>query len=249
MISATIITKNEEKNIDRCLASLFWADEIIVVDSGSTDKTLKICEKYQTCIIETDWLGFGKTKQLAVNNAKYDWIFSIDADEEVSPRLAEKIKDLKLNKFDYHSGFKIKRESFYLGKKIRFSGWQNDNPLRLFNKNFGSFNDREVHEMVVMNEQSLAFISEPIIHYPYESLFHHVNKINHYTDLTSINYSKKGKKSSIAFSLLSSFYKFFKTYIIRLGFLDGKEGFVLSIMSSYSNLLKYLKLWQINKNK
>ena len=131
-ISAVIITKDEEKNIERCLKSLDWVDEIVVVDSGSTDKTIEICKKYNCTIVYSDWLGFGRTKKLAVNTASNDWILSIDSDEEVTPELRNKIKEILTN--PEFEAYRVKRKSFYLGKMINHCGWGSDYPLRLFNR-------------------------------------------------------------------------------------------------------------------
>ena len=159
-LSATIITHNEEENIEKCLKSLHWVDEIVVVDSYSQDRTVEICKKYNCNVIQTEWLGFGKTKQVAVNHAANDWILSIDSDEEVSETLAEKIKIILADpKYD---GYKIKRNSYYLGKEIKHCGWDNDYPIRLFNKNYGKFNEKEVHESVVINGTK-GKIEEPIL--------------------------------------------------------------------------------------
>jgi len=245
MISVSIITKNEEKNISRCLDSLSWSDDIIIVDSGSTDKTLNICKKFQCKIIRTEWLGFGRTKQIGVNHAKYDWVFSIDADEEVSKELSENIKSIVKN--SSYKGFFVKRKSFYLGRQINYSGWQNDFPLRLFNKKYGNFNSRDVHEKVVMRTSEISRLDLPIIHYPYNDIEAHLKKINLYTSLGSIELFNKRKKVLLIYPFLAAFFKFLKTFIIKKGFLDGKEGLILSILSSFYVFLKYIKLWLLNK--
>jgi len=247
MISITIITKNEERNIDRCLSSLSWANEIVIVDSGSTDNTLEICKKYKCKIIESPWMGFGKTKQLAVENATHDWILSIDADEEVSSQLALYIQDA------IHSNsaqaYRIKRNSYYLNKEIKFSGWQKDYPLRLFNKNFGKFNDLAVHESVVMNETSLVVrkIKFPIYHYPYPDLKTHIRKINDYTSIAAEEMFEMGKNTNFIRPFLSGLIKFIKIYLIKFGFLDGRHGLILSIISSFYVFLKYAKLWSLKR--
>ena len=154
MLSVSIITKNEEDNIERCLDSVKWANEIIIVDSGSTDHTLEICKSYNCKIIETEWLGFGLTKQIGVNAATNNWILSIDADEEVTSELKNKILEL-VQSTTFHA-FNIKRVSYYLKKRIQYSGWQTDRPLRLFNKQYGNFNDASVHESVVINSNLIC---------------------------------------------------------------------------------------------
>jgi len=242
-ISACIITKNEERNIERCLSSLFWVDEIVVVDSGSTDKTLEICEKHKCKIIASEWLGFGPTKNLAVSIAKNNWILSIDSDEEISPLLMKRIQSLDTTKYN---GFLIKRSSYFLGKKIKFSGWQNDYPIRFFNKKYGNFNNETVHESVILSPFRTSKINEEILHYPYTSIFDHLVKINLYSELSASKMQKKNKKVSILFAILSGLIKFIKMYFIKLGFLDGKEGFILSFNSSFAQTIKYLKLWSLN---
>ena len=142
-VTAAIITKNEENNIERCLKSLDWVDEILVLDSGSTDKTLEICAKYKTKIVETEWLGFGRTKKAAVETASNNWVLSIDADEEVSKELQIRIKEIL--KQPIMNGYKIKRHSYFLGKRIKYCGWSSDYPVRLFDRTKGNFNNREVH--------------------------------------------------------------------------------------------------------
>jgi len=246
-ISVCIITKNEEKNITRCLKSLEWADEIIIVDSGSVDDTIEICKKFDCKIYQSEWLGFGTTKKLAVDYAVNDWILSIDADEEISDQLRNKLHSI-LNTDD-SNGYKIKRNSIYLNKEIKFSGWQDDFPLRLFNKREGNFNDASVHESVVLANPKIKKINEPIFHYPYYSISIHIKKINLYSQLSAEKMYQIGRKTNLLFALTSAMLKFFKMYFIRFGFMDGKVGFILSTLSAYSNFLKYLKLWELWKIK
>jgi len=242
-ISATIITKNEEKNIDRCLFSLDWVDEIVVVDSGSTDKTLEICKKYGCKIFQTEWMGFGKTKQLAVDKTSNNWVLSIDADEYISKELKKRLINFDVNNC---LGYKIKRSSFYLNRKIKYSGWQSDFPIRLFNKEYGGFNQKEVHESIEVRGL-VCKIKHEILHYPFPSITAHVNKINLYTELGAQELFKKNKKTTIIYAFISGISKFIKMYFIKFGFLDGKEGLILAILSGYYSMLKYLKLWSLYK--
>ena len=243
MISVAIITKNEEHNIERCLRSVQWADEIVVVDSGSTDKTIEICESYHCNIIHSPWLGFGKTKQLGVNAAKNNWVFSIDADEEVSSELQHVISTIT-NSATY-CALRIKRNSYYLGKRIKYSGWQTDYPLRLFNKTYGNFNDAAVHESVVLKSGEISQIEQPIFHYPFPDIDTHIKKINHYSQLGAQTLFENNKKTGLLYALLSGLSKFIKMYFIKKGILDGKEGLVLAILSGFSSTLKYFKLWSL----
>ena len=224
MLSVSIITKNEENNIQRCLDSVKWADEIIVVDSGSTDATLEICKTYNCKIIKTEWQGFGKTKQIGVNTAANDWILSIDADEEVTDEL--KIKILELIQSTKFHAFNVKRVSYYLKKRIKYSGWQTDYPLRLFNKKHGNFNNATVHESVIMDSDTVSIIKEVMLHYPFPTINSHINKINHYSQLGAKNLFDNNKKTTLVFALINGIGKFIKMYLIKKGFLDGKEGFI-----------------------
>lgn len=244
MLSATIITKNEESNIERCLQSLQWTDEIIVVDSGSTDQTLSICKKHNCTIIQTEWLGFGKTKQLAVEQASYNWVLSIDADEEVTSELQNSIqKTLESPQAD---GYNIKRSSFYLNKLIQYSGWQDDYPLRLFNKEKGQFNDASVHESVIMNKGcTISSIESQLLHYPYPSIASHISKINHYTTLGAENLYQQKQRITLVYAFSSGWIRFIKMYLFKRGILDGKEGLILALISGFYATLKYLKLWAL----
>jgi glycosyltransferase involved in cell wall biosynthesis len=246
MLSAVIITKNEEHNIGRCLKSLGWADEIVVVDSGSTDRTMDVARGYGARVIKTPWLGFGKTKQLAVDAASHDWVFSIDADEEVPVLLALEI--MVILEIPQKLGYRIARSSHYLGRPVRFSGWQNDAPLRLFNRKHGRFNEKILHESVEMDSKS-GKISTHLLHYTYPTISSHLEKIGSYSGLGAQLLVEKGKKTNPVFAGLRGLGKFIKMYLLKLGFLDGKEGFILAVVSAFGVTLKYLQLWELNLNK
>jgi glycosyltransferase involved in cell wall biosynthesis len=244
-LSVTIITKNEEKNIGRCLESLEGADEIVVVDSGSTDKTLEICRSFDCRIVETEWLGFGKTKQFAVNLAANDWILSIDADEELSPGLKREIIALKREEFG-NKAYRIKRSSFYLGKMIRFCGWQTDAPLRIFNRLHGNFNDKPLHESVVTKQQ-VTTLKNRMYHYTYPTLESHFTKMRSYGDIAAQYLHSKGKKSCQSEACLRGVFKFLKMFILQLGFLDGLTGYKLCKNSAWGIRYKYQKLAELNR--
>ncbi len=243
-ISAVIITKNEENNIERCLKSLNWTDEIVVVDSESTDRTIEICKMYNCKIIVTKWLGYGKTKQLAVESASNKWVLSIDADEEVSKDSIAEIKEIINNKEDI--GYRVHIKSFYLEKLIKFSGWRNEFKLRIFNKNFGTYNNSEIHETVLLNGEkrnsNIIFF-----HHTYPTVEKQLEKIDRYSTLQANEMYNKDKHYSFWLIPVFSLYKFISIYLLKLGFLDGKEGLILAYFSSVGVFSKYIKLWKLNK--
>ncbi len=246
-ISVTIITKDEERNIMKCLAAVEWADEVIVLDNGSKDRTLEIAKRFSNVKIhKTDWLGFGKTKQKAVELATNDWILSLDADEVVTASLKDKLFEILKNPLT--AGYAIKRKSFYLGKMITHCGWGNDYPIRFFDRKKGRFNDKELHESIVI-DGNVTRTEEFLLHYTYPTMESHLNKINSYSKIGAEAEFKKNSSSSIFSALLHGFSKFLKMYLFQLGFLDGKIGLILSINSAYGVSLKYIKLWNLNYQK
>ena len=243
-LSVTIITLNEEKNIERCLKSVAWADEIVVVDSGSSDDTINICQRFGCKIIQTTWLGYGPTKKQAVESATNDWILSIDADEEVTDELRVKIRTILEN--PHSQGYRIKRKSFYLGQVVQHCGWDRDYPLRLFNRRYGNFNDKQIHESVEITGQ-ISQIEEPLLHYTYPTLSSHILRLDKYSELGAAAAFQKGKTVSIIGAVMRGLLKFIKMYFLQLGFLDGKIGFVLAYNSAFGVYLKYIKLWEKNR--
>lgn len=244
-ISVTIITKNEQQNIRRCLQSLSWADEIIVVDSGSEDDTVAICEEFGCRVYQEDWQGFGKTKQKAVSYAGNDWIFSIDADEEVTDALRERIITLFKEPVTVQA-FRVHRRSFYLGKMIKHSGWNKDYPLRIFNRNAGGFNEKAVHESVHV-EGTVERLQETLLHFTYPTLESHLQKMNQYSTLGAQTLFEKGYRVTVCGALFRGKLKFMKMYLLKAGFLDGLTGFVLALNSAFGVFLKYMKLWKLNR--
>lgn len=243
-ISAVIITKNEERNIERCLKSLLWVDEIVVVDANSTDKTIEICKKYNCKIIQKEWEGYGKTKKIAVENTTNDWIISIDADEEVTSDLIEEIKRiLEVPKFNV---YKIKINSFFLGKQIKYCGWNNEFKKRLFNKKYGNYNESPVHEAVEIKGER-GVIYAPINHYTYPTIQLQIYKMNLYSELSAQSLFEQQKSTNPILAIIYGIFKFIKMYIFQLGFLDGFRGLILSINTAFGVYLKYIKLWSQKK--
>lgn len=245
-ISAVIITKNEERNIERCLQSVQWVDEVVVVDSGSIDNTLDICRKYKCIIVETDWLGFGKTKQLSIESASNDWVLSIDADEEVTEELkTEIITTLSQDKIA--SGYKIKWLSYYVNSWIRHSGWNKNYKIKLFNRNHGKFNDSMIHERVII-EGEVVKLKNVLRHHTYPDLKTFLLKTESYAQTGAQVKFDEGKSGSLLTAYIHGAVTFFKMYIIKAGFLDGKIGLILATNYAFAVYYKYLKLWEMQTN-
>ena len=241
-LSVVIIARNEERNMERCLKSVLWADEIVVADSGSTDGTVAICERHGCRVQKTPWLGFSRTRQFAVAQASHDWILSIDADEEASDELRAEIQSLLKNAPPFR-GYRIPVRSFFLGRLIRHSGWNKESHVRLFHKKYSVYTDRPLHEGVRV-EGEKGILKGILRHYPYPTLDVYIRKMNQYSELGAESLRMKGKTSSPSNALLHGITKFGKMYFIQRGFLDGLEGFVLAFISAVSVTFKYLKAWK-----
>lgn len=245
-ISCAIIVYNEEKNLSRCLPSLDFVDEIIVIDSGSTDGTVSLSKEYGAKVIQRQFTNYADQKNFAVEQCKNDWVLSLDADEVVSLPLRSEIEALFRVGPPQFSACSIPRLMFYLGKWIRFGGFYPNRQLRLFRKSSGKFMGA-LHERVQVQGKVFK-IQAPILHYSYQNISHHLQFIDRYSTLFAEEESKKGKKSSVVWAIGKGLYKSFYMYWIRLGILDGKVGLVLAILGFYYNFLKYLKLYETNKS-
>lgn len=247
-LTVSIITLNEEKNLARTLNSVKkFTDEIVIVDSGSTDKTEEIAKSFNAKFYFQKWLGYGPQRNKAIELASSEWVLNIDADEEISEELAKKIMDIKNGKISNIDVFKINFMSVCFGKKIKHGGWSNTYRIRLFKKDSGRFNENNVHEEFITSSQ-IGKINEYILHHSYSDLEDYFTKFNKYTTLGAIEYYKKNKKASFLSIVLSPIYKFIRMYFFRFGFLDGLEGFVLAITSSLYTMVKYYKLREIYRN-
>jgi (heptosyl)LPS beta-1,4-glucosyltransferase len=241
-ISVCIICKDEETNIERCLKSIKWADEIIIVDSGSRDATLEIAKKYTDKIfIRSDWPGFGKQKQRAEKLASHDWILAIDSDEEVTPELHQEILDV-LSNADENTVFMVNRLTNLCGQFIYHSGWHPDYINRLYNrKNFG-YNDQLVHESISCQGAHSVKLKHKLFHYQYDDLHRYISKRNSYAEIGACEKFLKNKKTSLSQAVLSALFSFIRHYFLRAGFLDGKLGFVISVIQMQYTFNKYLFL-------
>ncbi|MGO3408897.1 glycosyltransferase family 2 protein [Marinomonas sp.] len=244
-ISAVLIVKNESKNLDMCLSSLNrWVDEIIILDSGSTDDTQKIAKKYtQEFHQKTDWQGFGRQRQAAQKLVKTDYLLWIDADEVVTETLKNSILTvLKQNKAK--TAYSINRKSWVFGRFIEHSGWYPDKVTRLYRAGEANYSDDLVHEKVLLSEGiNLQPLDGDLIHYTYDNLQHYLVKSASYAKLSADQKELRGKTTSLSKASLHAFACFVKMYLVKRGFLDGKQGFLLAVLSAHSTFVKYADLW------
>jgi glycosyltransferase involved in cell wall biosynthesis len=246
-ISAIIITKNEEDNISDCLASVAWCDEIIVVDSGSTDNTIELCRKYTSKILITDdWPGFGIQKNRALEMATSEWVLSIDADERVTRALEHEIKQTIGN--CKQSSFRVPRQSSYCGRVIKHSGWSPDYVIRLFRHDSACFSTDIVHEKVDVLHGVTGTFKASLQHYPFDSLEQVLEKINAYSSSNALKSYTQKIDSSLFKAVSHGIWAFINTYIFRAGFLDGREGFILAVSSAEVCYYRYVKLLYLHKN-
>ena len=244
-LSVIIIVKNEEHDIRDCLKSVAWADEIIVLDSGSTDATVMIAKEFTDKVyVSADWQGFGVQKNRVLAYASCDWVLSLDADERVSETLRQEI--LKAIQSQDTVIFKIPRLSSYCGKFIRHSGWWPDYVTRLFRRGEASFSNDLVHERLVY-KVDVVKLTAPLLHVTYKDLDEVISKINQYSSLGAKNSYQKGKRGSLISAIAHGFWAFIRTYIFRAGFLDGAEGLMLAISNAETTYYRYLKLFYLSK--
>lgn len=244
-ISVTVITQDEQDNIARCLASVPFAEEIVVIDSGSTDRTTDIARQFTGRVEFHQWEGHVKQKQYAVDVARHDWILSLDADEEVSEPLRRMILDL-WQVGPTRDAYRVRRRVFYLGKWINHSGWYPDKRIRLFDRRRAHWGGYDPHDEVVC-EGRVAELPGDLNHYSYRDLAHHLRRINEYTTIMAREYSKRGKHATPMDLVLRPPFAFFKKYFLKRGFLDGWHGFIVCTLTAYYVFCKYLKLWEMDR--
>ncbi|MGA1978053.1 MAG: glycosyltransferase family 2 protein [Bacteroidales bacterium] len=245
-ISAVIITYNEEKSIERCLSSLGSVpDEIVVVDSFSTDATAEICRKFGARVVEHEFTGYMDQRNYADTLAANDFILMIDADEALSPELHDSLVSIKDNLTC--DGYIFNRLGNFCGQWIRHSAWHPDRQLRLFNRKMGKWGPINVHETFhPVPGSKTERVRGDLLHWPVSSVADHAKTIESYAAIAAREYFKKGKKVSFFTPVLHQAWRFFMTYFVRLGFLDGRNGYIICCMSARSSYLKYSglrKLW------
>ena len=238
-ISATIITYNEEQNLPRAIESLRCCDEILVVDSGSSDRTVEIAEKFGARVVEANWRGYAGQKNYASDQATYDWVLSIDADEALSEDLEGEIWQLKKKGPD-RDAYTVPRLAQYLGKWILYSGWYPDRKIRLFDRRKARWVGEYVHESVV-SEGVVGALNGNLLHYTCGSLSEHLKTMDRYTTLAAEEVVARKKHVGYRHLLVDPPWTFFKTYVMQRGFLDGVEGLTIAYMAAFYTFLKYAK--------
>lgn len=247
-LSAVIITRNEERNIGRCLETIkVVADDIVVVDALSNDRTGEICSSYNVNIITREWEGYSASKNFGNLQAKHDWILSIDADETLTEELAKLI--LKIKEEPEMSFCKFNRLTNYCGRWIRHCGWYPDRKVRIFDRRQAKW-EGQVHEKLIFDKEiPVRFLNADCLHYSYYSIAEHISKMNTFTDIAALELLEKGDNGGFYKQIWKTKLKFLSVYFFKLGFLDGYYGFLISVLSAMSEFVKYGKLNMLRKGK
>lgn len=238
-ISVIIITKNEEENIEDCLNSIKWADEVIVVDSGSKDKTIEIAKNFTDKIFEKRWEGFSIQKSYALSLASNEMVLNLDADERVSEKLKEEIENLNFS----YDGYFIPRENYFLNKKITTCGWEKDFQLRLFKKSKTKVTEKLIHEGFVVDGK-IDYLKNPIVHFTFTSIEKNFSKINNYSTLQALEVYRNKRKVTSGTVISHGLSAFLRYYFSLKGYKDGIYGLMISIFNSITTLLTYMKIWE-----
>jgi glycosyltransferase involved in cell wall biosynthesis len=242
-LSVIIIALNQEDNIVPCLETVKWADEIVLVDSGSTDRTLELARDFTDRLYTIDWPGFGAAKNFALDQATGDWVFSLDTDERVSAALREEI--LAVVKGDGTlAGYRVPRKNYFAGRWIRRLGWYPNYTLRLFQRGQGRFRERAVHEEVEV-AGPVGFLQDPLDHYSYDSVSDYLSRQDRYARLAAREMLGEGRRPRCGELFWRPLVHFFKLYVFRLGFLEGRLGYTLAVLAGLYNFLKYYYLREL----
>ncbi|MCP4571107.1 MAG: glycosyltransferase family 2 protein [bacterium] len=243
-VSVAIITRDAAPQLDRCLASLGFAAEVVVLDQGSTDDTAAVCARHGAALHQGAWQGFGPTKQAVTGLCGRDWVLNIDSDEEVTPELAAAIAALPDEPAE--AAFTVNRLSRFLGRWIRHGGWHPEHVVRLFDRRRGGFDDKPVHE-AVRCEGAVGRLPGILRHHTYETMEQYIAKLNRYTSLAAEELHARGTRTTPWSAALRAQAAFWRMWLLRAGFLDGGQGLVLALSSAFYVLSKYVKLWRLGR--
>ena len=239
-LSVAIITLNEEERLGDCLTSVAFADEVVVVDAGSSDQTVEIARAQGARVIVQEWLGFGRQKQFAIDQCRNRWVLVLDADERLPAESAREITAVL--RAPLHEAYSLPRQNFFCGRWLKHAGWWPDRVVRLFDKTKARMSDRLVHEGVEVSG-SVGELHGMIIHHANRDLAHTLAKINSYSSAGAAELAKAGRQGSLFQAVSRSSWSFVHNYLLRRGFLDGKEGFVQAVCNAVNIFFKYAKLW------
>ena len=242
-ISACVMTFNSEDLIEDCLKNIKWADEIIVVDSFSTDKTVEICRKYTNKVYQRKWPGFKDQSNYTMSLAKYKWILFMDADERLTPELYNEIQSYLNDNSNIWDGFYLPRRTFYLGRWINHGDWYPAYDLRLYKKSKGKW-IREPHARIELNGKE-KYLKNDMLHYTYRNLSHQIDTIDNYTSMSAAELKKNGAKFILLHLLFRPLFRFIRGYFFKCGFLDGVPGLISALTTSFYVFMKYAKLWEM----
>lgn len=247
--SVTIITLNEERNLRDCLRGVSWADEIVVVDSGSTDRTLEIAREIGASIFQNPWPGMREQKNFAAERARHNWILNLDADERLTSEGQEEVKNI-LRK-PVHSGYEFPRKNVFLGKWMRHGGWYPDRTLRLYRKDQAVFGGVNPHSNVILKNGTVGRIESPLVHYTYTSFSHYISKQFPYSDAAARELSSNGEIESVSAGriFVKTGWKFIETYFLKRGFLDGPHGLIAAFGATFAAYMKQTRLWELQREK
>ncbi len=247
-ITAIIPTKNEAVHIEAVLASVAWCDEILVVDSFSTDNTVELAKKYTSRVIESEYINSASQKNRAIPQAAHEWILLVDADERVTPELKNEIQNLLKQDIIPHDAYWIYRKNYFMGKEVKYSGWQRDKVIRFFKRDTCRYEEKHVHAEVITSG-SVSKLKNKLVHNTYKDIFHYLEKWDRYSTWSANDAAKKVKRPGFFHFIIKPAFRFFKHYIIDLGFLDGWTGFIVCSLAAKGVFMRYVKLYGMMKEK
>jgi glycosyltransferase involved in cell wall biosynthesis len=243
-ISATVITLDEERHLADALESLSWADEIVVVDSGSTDRTVEVARRYTYRVIDAEWPGYAAQKNRAAQEASHDWIFSLDADERVTPELRASVERVR-DSGPAADGYRVARRAWYVDRWVRHGGWYPDWQVRLYDRRRARFEGDFVHESVRVDAPGT--LDGDLLHYTVESMSDHHSRLDRYTTLAAEALAARGRRFSPARAVLQPPLTFLQTYVLKQGFRDGAAGLAIAGFAAYYVFLRQVKLWELTR--
>jgi glycosyltransferase involved in cell wall biosynthesis len=245
-VSAVVVCYNEEDNIGACLESLRWCDEVVVVDSFSTDRTVEICRQYTNRVFQREWLGYRDQKAFAHSQTTMDWVLVLDSDEQVPAELREEIQRALSADGGRFNGYAIPRLVFYLGRWWRRGGWYPDYKLRLFRRERGVWKGSDPHDKVVVDGK-VRRLRSPIYHFSYRNMDDHIQRINRFTTISAGELKKTENRWRLSDALGRPAFRFFRSYVLERGFLEGFAGFYVAVTAAVYVFLKYAKLWELEQ--